>query len=314
MTSFVHQSVLLAEAIAALHIKADGTYVDCTVGGAGHSMHIAQKLGAQGKLLGLDQDATALAHATDVLRPYAERVTLVKSNFRHFAAVLAQAHLVSGTIDGVLFDLGVSSPQLDDAQRGFTYWGDAPLDMRMDMTQPLSAQTIVQQWPEEALRNILWTYGEEKFAQRIAQRICHARQQHSITTAQQLVDLIKESIPAAARREGGHPARRTFQALRIAVNDELEAFRSGLEQAFESLAPQGRLVVITFHSLEDRICKQFFLSQMTRCTCPPDFPLCVCHRQSTLKLLTKKPIVPDPTETLHNPRARSAKLRVVQKK
>ncbi|MFU1792789.1 16S rRNA (cytosine(1402)-N(4))-methyltransferase RsmH [Paenibacillus azoreducens] len=314
---FHHITVLKEEATEGLHIKRDGIYVDCTLGGAGHSSLIASKLGEYGRLIALDQDDWALDHAKEKLASYADKVSLVKTNFRHLEETLKglAVPMKDGIpqVDGVLFDLGVSSPQFDEGERGFSYNHDAPLDMRMDQSSELTAWHIVNEWPEQEIARILFQYGEEKFSRRIAKFIIEHREQAPIQTTGQLVDIIKEGIPAAARRTGGHPAKRSFQALRIAVNDELGAFEEALHQAVRCLAPGGRVSVITFHSLEDRICKQIFNSYVGRCTCPPDFPMCVCGGKGELKLVNRKPIVAGEEELSQNPRARSAKLRVAEK-
>ncbi|APO46889.1 16S rRNA (cytosine(1402)-N(4))-methyltransferase RsmH [Paenibacillus sp. FSL H7-0942] len=314
---FHHITVLKEEATEGLNIKQDGIYVDCTLGGGGHSSVIASKLGPGGRLIALDQDDWALDNAREKLAAYGERVTLVKTNFRDLEQVLKDLDvpMKDGVpqVDGILYDLGVSSPQFDEGERGFSYNHDAPLDMRMDQDAMLTAKEIVNEWPEEEIARILYRYGEEKFSRRIARVIVGKRAQSTIETTGELVELIKEGIPAAARRTGGHPAKRSFQALRIAVNDELGAFEEGLHQAVRCLAPGGRVSVITFHSLEDRICKQIFSSYLEKCTCPPDFPLCVCGGKGTLRLVNRKPLIPTETELTENSRARSAKLRVAEK-
>ncbi|WP_019533062.1 16S rRNA (cytosine(1402)-N(4))-methyltransferase RsmH [Paenibacillus ginsengihumi] len=314
---FHHVTVLKQEAVEGLHIKPDGIYVDCTLGGAGHSSEIASRLSLDGLLVAFDQDEIALKHARERLAPAGERVKLVRSNFRYLEEELRAipAAMKEGRpqVDGVLFDLGVSSPQLDEAERGFSYNHDAELDMRMDRSSELTAKAVVNEWPERELARILHEYGEEKFARRIAARIVEARRMRPIETTGELVELIKEAIPAAARRTGPHPAKRSFQAIRIAVNDELGAFEDALEQAIRCLKPGGRAAVITFHSLEDRICKQTFAKYTERCTCPPDFPVCVCGRHGVVKLVNRKPIEPGPEELEANPRARSAKLRIAEK-
>ncbi|WP_340017959.1 16S rRNA (cytosine(1402)-N(4))-methyltransferase RsmH [Paenibacillus sp. FSL H3-0457] len=314
---FHHITVLKEEATEGLNIKQDGIYVDCTLGGGGHSSVIASKLGPGGRLIALDQDDWALDNAREKLAAYGERVTLVKTNFRDLEQVLKDLDvpMKDGVpqVDGILYDLGVSSPQFDEGERGFSYNHDAPLDMRMDQDAMLTAKEIVNEWPEEEIARILYRYGEEKFSRRIARVIVGKRAQSTIETTGELVELIKEGIPAAARRTGGHPAKRSFQALRIAVNDELGAFEEGLHQAIRCLAPGGRVSVITFHSLEDRICKQIFSSYLEKCTCPPDFPLCVCGGKGTLRLVNRKPLIPTETELTENSRARSAKLRVAEK-
>ncbi|OMF13362.1 16S rRNA (cytosine(1402)-N(4))-methyltransferase [Paenibacillus amylolyticus] len=314
---FHHITVLKEEATEGLNIKQDGIYVDCTLGGGGHSSVIASKLGPGGRLIALDQDDWALDNAREKLAAYGERVTLVKTNFRDLEQVLQDLDvpMKDGVpqVDGILYDLGVSSPQFDEGERGFSYNHDAPLDMRMDQDAMLTAKEIVNEWPEEEIARILYRYGEEKFSRRIARVIVGKRAQSTIETTGELVELIKEGIPAAARRTGGHPAKRSFQALRIAVNDELGAFEEGLHQAVRCLAPGGRVSVITFHSLEDRICKQILSSYLEKCTCPPDFPLCVCGGKGSLRLINRKPLIPTETELAENSRARSAKLRVAEK-
>ncbi|MBY0204357.1 16S rRNA (cytosine(1402)-N(4))-methyltransferase RsmH [Paenibacillus cucumis (ex Kampfer et al. 2016)] len=314
---FHHITVLKEEATEGLNIKQDGIYVDCTLGGAGHSSVIASKLGPGGRLIALDQDDWALDNAREKLAAYENQVTLVKTNFRDLEQVLKDLDVPMKDglpqVDGILYDLGVSSPQFDEGERGFSYNHDAPLDMRMDQDALLTAKEIVNEWPEEEIARILYRYGEEKFSRRIARVIVNQRSQSEIETTGELVELIKEGIPAAARRTGGHPAKRSFQALRIAVNDELGAFEEGLHQAVRCLAPGGRVSVITFHSLEDRICKQIFSSYLEKCTCPPDFPLCVCGGKGTLRLVNRKPLIPSEAELTENSRARSAKLRVAEK-
>jgi 16S rRNA (cytosine1402-N4)-methyltransferase len=314
---FHHVTVLKQEAVEGLAIKADGIYVDCTLGGAGHSALILEQLNSSGMLIALDQDDAALAHAKQRLAGKQGQVRLLKSNFRYLREVLSTLPVPKEEglpqVDGILFDLGVSSPQLDEADRGFSYNQDAALDMRMDQSGELTARTIVNEWSERELAKILFEYGEEKFARRIAKTIVAAREQHPVQTTSELAELIKEAIPAAARRTGPHPAKRSFQALRIAVNDELGAFEAALVQAIRCLAPGGRVAVITFHSLEDRICKNIFVQHTARCTCPPDFPMCVCGTKGTVKLIQRKPILPGAEELAENPRARSAKLRIAEK-
>ncbi|MFD0588068.1 16S rRNA (cytosine(1402)-N(4))-methyltransferase RsmH [Paenibacillus sp. GCM10027627] len=314
---FQHTTVLLEEAVDGLAIKPNGIYVDCTLGGAGHSELIASRLGEGGRLIAFDQDDWAHENARKRLSPFMDKVTLVKSNFRYLEQELRGCGVpMSGgvpQVDGILFDLGVSSPQLDEAERGFSYNHDAPLDMRMDRESDLTAHEIVNTWEERDISRILDRYGEEKFARNIAKNIVKQRAVAPIEQTGELAELIKLSIPAATRRTGGHPAKRSFQALRIAVNDELGAEEEALEQSIRCLAPGGRVSVITFHSLEDRICKQLFVKNVEKCTCPPDFPLCVCGSKGILKLVTRKPILPSENELEMNPRARSAKLRVAEK-
>ena len=307
---FVHRSVLLLPTVEALAVRPDGIYLDGTLGGAGHSYEIASRL-TTGRLIGLDRDETALAAAGARLAPFAGRVTLVHSNFADLAQVLDSLDIP--TVDGMLFDLGVSSPQLDDAERGFSYMQDAPLDMRMDRTAGLTAYEVVNTWPEAELKRILYTYGEERYAPRIAAAIAARRTERPIATTLELADLIRSAMPAQALREKQHPAKRSFQAIRIAVNDELGAVERMLASAIDRLNPGGRLAVITFHSLEDRIVKTAFQEAARGCTCPKDFPVCVCGKKPKVKLITRHPIVADEAELAENPRARSAKLRVAEK-
>lgn len=314
---FHHITVLKEEATEGLRIKRDGVYVDCTLGGAGHSARIAANLGEYGRLIALDQDDWALENANTILAPYSDRISLVKTNFRYLEETLKSlaVPMKDGVpqVDGILFDLGVSSPQFDEGDRGFSYNHDAPLDMRMDQSAELTAAHIINEWSEQEIARVLFQYGEEKFSRRIAKIIVARRVEKPIRTTGELVEIIKEGIPAAARRTGGHPAKRSFQALRIAVNDELGAFEDALHQAVRCLAPGGRVSVITFHSLEDRICKQILNSYVGRCSCPPDFPLCVCGGEGQIKLINRKPQIPSDEEVESNPRARSAKLRVAEK-
>ena len=307
---FVHRSVLLLPTVEALAVRPDGIYLDGTLGGAGHSYEIAARL-TTGRLIGLDRDETALAAAGARLAPFAGRVTLVHSNFADLAQVLDSLDIPA--MDGMLFDLGVSSPQLDDAERGFSYMQDAPLDMRMDRTAGLTAYEVVNTWPEAELKRILYTYGEERYAPRIAAAIAARRTERPIATTLELADLIRSTMPAQALREKQHPAKRSFQAIRIAVNDELGAVERMLASAIDRLNPGGRLAVITFHSLEDRIVKTAFQEAARGCTCPKDFPVCVCGKKPKVKLITRHPIVADEAELAENPRARSAKLRVAEK-
>lgn len=310
MTEFHHVSVLLEECLDGLNIRPDGIYVDGTLGGAGHSSQIARRL-TTGRLIGIDRDPVALQAAAERLAPYGDRVTLVHSNFCEIETILRDLNLDG--VDGILLDLGVSSPQLDDESRGFSYMADAPLDMRMNRDDSLSAYDVVNTWPQEELRRILYEYGEERYAPQIAGTICRRREEKPITTTLELVDVIRSAMPAAALREKQHPAKRSFQAIRIAVNDELNAVRQVLEAAIPRLNPGGRLAVITFHSLEDRIVKTAMAAAAKGCTCPPSFPVCVCGKKPTVKLITHKPIVAGDAELAVNPRARSAKLRVCEK-
>lgn len=310
MNSFHHISVLLDECLNGLAIKPDGIYVDGTLGGAGHSSQIAKQL-TTGRLIGIDRDPVALAAAGERLKPYADRVTLVHSNFCEMASVLEDLGIQG--VDGILLDLGVSSPQLDDAQRGFSYMHDAPLDMRMNGEDSLSAKTVVNTWSQDELRRILYTYGEERYAPQIAAAICRARAEKPVETTLELVDIIRSAMPPAALREKQHPAKRSFQAIRIAVNDELGSVEKAMEVAVPLLNPGGRLAVITFHSLEDRIVKLAMADAAKGCTCPPRLPVCVCGNKPKVKLISRKPIVSSEEELEKNPRARSAKLRVCEK-
>lgn len=305
-----HKPVLLEECLDALAIKPDGVYVDGTLGRAGHSLEIVRRL-TTGRLIALDRDETALTAARERLADYMERVTLVHSNFSNLGAVLDE--LGVDAVDGMLFDLGVSSPQLDNASRGFSYKQDAPLDMRMDESAPLTARELVNTLSYEELRRILFEYGEERYAPQIAKAICTTRERKPIETTLELADLIRGAMPAKALREKQHPAKRSFQAIRIAVNDELGELPPMLDAAEGHLKSGGRLAVITFHSLEDRIVKQKLKELATGCICPPEFPVCVCGRKPKVKLVTRKPIVSGETELRDNPRARSAKLRVAEK-
>ena len=310
MSEFHHVSVLLWECIDGLNIKPDGIYVDGTLGGAGHSSQIAARL-VNGRLIGIDRDRVALAAAGERLAPYGERVTLVHSNFCEIKQVLQDLQIPG--VDGILLDLGVSSPQLDDGERGFSYMADAPLDMRMNRNDPLTAYNVVNEWSYEELRRILFDYGEERYAPKIAAAICARREVKPIETTLELVDIIRSAMPAAALREKQHPAKRSFQAIRIAVNDELGAVEKVMRDAIDCLNPGGRLAIITFHSLEDRIVKTGMADAAKGCTCPPNFPVCVCGKKPKVKLITRKPIVSGEEELEQNPRARSAKLRVCEK-
>ena len=310
MSDFYHVSVLLHECIDGLAIKPDGIYVDGTLGGAGHSSQIAARL-TTGRLIGIDRDPVALKAAGERLQPYADRVTLVHSNFCDMAQVLQDLNIPG--VDGILLDLGVSSPQLDDGARGFSYMADAPLDMRMNSQDSLSAHTVVNAWPQEELKRILYTYGEERYAPQIAGAICRRRAERPIETTLELVDIIRSAMPPAALREKQHPAKRSFQAIRIAVNDELGAVEKIMKDAIGLLNPGGRLAIITFHSLEDRIVKNGMADAAKGCTCPPNFPVCVCGKKPKVKLISKKPIISGEEELEINPRARSAKLRVCEK-
>ena len=307
---FHHRSVLLDECIEQLAIRPDGIYLDGTLGGAGHSREIAKRL-TTGRLIGVDRDETALAAAGERLAEFGGRVTLVHSNFKEIDAILDGLG-ISG-VDGMLFDLGVSSPQLDDAQRGFSYLHDAPLDMRMDKKDRLTAREVVNEYPQDELRRILYEYGEERYAPFIAAAIVRRREEAPIETTLELVDVIRSAMPAKALREKQHPAKRSFQAIRIAVNGELAAVEEMMARAIDRLNPGGRLCVITFHSLEDRIVKSAIAQAAKGCTCPPEFPVCVCGKKPLVKNLTRKPIEAGEWELEENPRARSAKLRVAEK-
>ena len=305
---FHHVSVLLEESIEALSVKPGGLYVDGTLGGGGHSSEILRR---GGRLIGIDQDEAAIRAAGQRLAAYAGQFQLVRDNFRNLNDILSR--LGVDLADGFLFDLGVSSPQLDDASRGFSYMQDAPLDMRMDQSAGLTAWDVVNTWSRSELRRILYTYGEERYAPQIAAAIERRREQASIETTLELAEVIRSAMPAQALREKQHPAKRSFQAIRIAVNDELSAVEAGVQAALDHLKPGGRLAVITFHSLEDRIVKLAMQQAAKGCTCPPELPVCVCGKAPTVKLITRKPIVADEAAIQKNPRARSAKLRVAEK-
>ena len=308
--NYGHKPVLLPECLEALAIRPAGLYVDGTLGRAGHSLEILRRL-TTGRLIGIDRDQTAIEAARERLSDYRDQVTLVHGNFNVLGDILQNLG-VDGA-DGMLFDLGVSSPQLDEPQRGFSYMHDAPLDMRMDKISALSAREVINTWSYEALRQILFEYGEERCAPQIARAITRRREEMAIETTGELVEVIRRAMPASALREKQHPAKRTFQAIRIAVNGELDALPPMLEAAAQWLRPGGRLAVITFHSLEDRIVKQVMRSLATGCTCPPEFPVCVCGKKPKWKLITRKPITASAAELAENPRARSAKLRVAER-
>ena len=297
-------------AVEALAIRPDGIYLDGTLGGAGHSYEIASRL-TTGRLIGLDRDEVALAAARERLKPFSDRVTLVHSNFQALSAVLDDLGIAK--VDGMLFDLGVSSPQLDDKERGFSYMADAPLDMRMDRSEGLTAYDVVNTYDQESLKRILYTYGEERYAPKIAAAIVKRRAEKPIETTLELAEIIRGAMPPQALREKQHPAKRSFQAIRIAVNDELTAVERMLASAIDRLNPGGRLAVITFHSLEDRLVKSAMQEAAKGCICPPDFPVCVCGKTPKVKILTRHPIVADEAELAENPRARSAKLRVAER-
>ncbi|PNZ46892.1 16S rRNA (cytosine(1402)-N(4))-methyltransferase RsmH [Staphylococcus simulans] len=307
---FHHVSVMLKETIDELNIKEDGVYVDCTLGGAGHALYLLNQLNDKGHLIAIDQDMTAIENAKEVLKDHLDRVTFVHSNFREINQILDDLNIEK--VDGIYYDLGVSSPQLDVPERGFSYHQDARLDMRMDQTQPLSAYEVVNDWPYESLVRIFYRYGEEKFSKQIARRIEKTREHEPIETTLQLVDVIKEGIPAKARRKGGHPAKRVFQAIRIAVNDELKAFEDSLEQAIERVKVHGRISVITFHSLEDRLCKQIFQEYEKGPEVPRGLPIIPEEYTPKLKRVNRKPITATDDDLAENNRARSAKLRVAE--
>ena len=307
---FKHVSVLLNECIEGLNIKPNGTYVDCTLGGAGHSSHILKNLSKDGVLVGIDQDRDALTAAKERLKDY-DNVRYVHSNFYNIDNILSDLDIEK--VDGILMDLGVSSYQLDEASRGFSYMQDAPLDMRMNRDNDFSAYDIVNNYSEEQLYKIIKDYGEERFAKRIANFIVNAREINPIQTTLELVEIIKNASPAKARREGPHPAKRTFQAIRIEVNSELKILNKTIEDGVERLNKGGRMVIITFHSLEDRIVKLKYRELENPCTCPKEFPMCVCGKKPTIKVLTRKGLAPSKEEIEENPRSRSAKVRILEK-
>ena len=307
---FHHVTVLLDETVNAVVMNPSGKYVDCTLGGAGHSQRVLTKLDATGKLICFDQDDKAICYAKEIFGRD-KRITLVNRNFEYLEETLKELDLLP--VNGILFDLGVSSPQLDEAERGFSYMQDAPLDMRMDPLSALTARELVNTWSEEELAQVIWKYGEEKWSKRIAQFIVRMRNERTLETTGDLVEVIKAAVPAAVRRSGPHPAKRTFQAIRIAVNDELGVLDRVLDQALRCLDHGGRIGVITFHSLEDRIVKDRMKSWLGRCTCPPELPICRCDAKAIAKVLTRKPILPSEEEVEQNPRSRSAKLRVAEK-
>ncbi|KPV45312.1 16S rRNA (cytosine(1402)-N(4))-methyltransferase RsmH [Alicyclobacillus ferrooxydans] len=309
---FEHETVLLTELVDSVLPKSGGVYMDCTVGGGGHTKLLLDKSAPAGLVIGFDQDNTALEFTRRKFADYGERVTLVHANFREIRRVAASLQVEA--VDGIVFDLGVSSPQFDVAERGFSYRADAPLDMRMDQTISKTAADVVNELDEAELAKIFFEYGEERFSRAIARALVRERAKARIETTERLAEIVKLSIPAAARRSGPHPARRVFQALRIEVNDELGALDEALDGAFEILAPGGRIGVITFHSLEDRIVKRRFAKWCKGCTCPPEFPVCVCGKEPLADLVTRKAITPGEVELSRNQRSRSAKLRVVQKR
>ena len=307
---FEHKSVLLYETVDSLNIKPDGIYVDGTLGGGGHAFEVASRLGENGRLIGIDQDADAIKAATERLEPFKEKVTIVRSNYRNIREVLTGLGIQK--VDGIYLDLGVSSYQLDTAERGFTYRENAPLDMRMDQRNEKTAADIVNDYTEMELFRVIRDYGEDKFAKNIAKHIVRARENGRIETTDQLVEIIKAAIPAKMRQEGGHPAKRTFQAIRIELNKELEVLTESLDTMIDLLNPEGRLSIITFHSLEDRIVKLSFRDNENPCVCPPNLPVCVCGKKSKGKVITRKPIVPADEELEENKRSKSSKLRVFE--
>lgn len=309
---FSHVSVLLEETIDSLNIKPDGIYVDGTLGGGGHSLEICKRLGDGGRLIGIDQDMDAIRAATDRLKNYSDKVTIVHSNYQNIDSVLRDLSI--GGVDGIVLDLGVSSYQLDNADRGFTYREDTPLDMRMDQSQPMTAKDIVNEYSEQELFRVIRDYGEDSFAKNIAKHIVKARQDKPIETTGELNDIIRAAIPTRVRQGGGHPSKKTFQAIRIELNRELDVLEQSLDKMIGLLNPGGRLSIITFHSLEDRIVKNIFRKNMNPCICPPEFPVCTCGRVPTGKVITRKPIVPDAEELSNNKRAKSSKLRVFEKR
>lgn len=308
---FKHVSVLKNECIEGLQIKSSGTYVDGTFGGGGHAMEIISRLNGNGRFVGIDQDQDAVENGRAKLEPYKEKAQLVRDNFSNIISIMKDLHIVS--VDGILLDIGVSSYQLDTGERGFSYMHDAELDMRMDQRNPMTAKRMIAEYSEKELADIIKDYGEERWAARIAQFIVAERKIKPIETTGELVEVIKKAVPKGARKDGPHPAKRTFQALRIAVNNELGILEQAIEDMAGLLAPGGRLCIITFHSLEDRIVKQTFHRLEHPCTCPPEFPVCVCGKKPTIRVITRKPILPSEEELEFNPRARSAKLRILEK-
>ena len=309
--AFEHTSVLLWETIEGLKIKPQGIYVDGTLGGGGHSREIAARLGEGGRLIGIDQDEAAIRAAGERLSPFGEKVSILRGNFRDTRELLAACGV--SQIDGMVLDLGVSSYQLDTQERGFSYRFDAPLDMRMDQRQSLTARDIVNTWEERELFRVIRDYGEDKFAKNIARHIVAARQKKPIETTEELNGIIRAAIPARMRSEKGHPSKRTFQAIRIECNGELQALEDSLEGLIDLLAPGGRICIITFHSLEDRIVKNAFRNAANPCICPPEFPVCICGKVSRGRVVTSKPVLPGKEEMEVNPRAKSAKLRIFEK-
>ena len=308
--NFEHTPVLLKEAIDGLNIKEDGIYVDGTLGGAGHSLEIVKRL-TSGKLIGIDQDLDAIGKAREVLKDGSDKIILVHDNYVNIEEILSSLHIEK--VDGILLDIGVSSHQLDEEERGFSYNKDAPLDMRMDETQDFTAWDVVNKYSEEELKRIIWDYGEERWAKRIAEFIVNVRETQPIDTTLQLVDVIKKAIPKKVRMEGHHPAKKTFQAIRIEVNGELEVLEKSIPKMCRLLNKGGRIAIITFHSLEDRIVKETFKELNKDCICPPEIPICVCDKKQEIKIITRKPITPTESEIERNPRSRSSKLRIAER-
>ena len=308
---FQHKSILLNECMEGLSIKEDGIYVDGTLGGGGHSFHILERLGERGRLIGIDQDEDAIKAATKRLEAFANKVTIVRDNYEHFQTILSTLSIPK--VDGILLDLGVSSYQFDEADRGFSYRFDAPLDMRMDRRQDFTAKDLINNYSEQELYHIIRDYGEDKFARNIAKRIVKEREKKPIETTFELSEIISHAIPMKMRVQGGHPAKKTFQAVRIALNRELEVLEESIEGMIKALKPEGRLCIISFHSLEDRIVKKAFRTAEDPCICPKDFPICTCGRKSLGRVISKKAIIPSDLEMEENPRARSAKLRIFER-
>jgi S-adenosyl-methyltransferase mraW len=308
---FQHKSILLNECMEGLFIKEDGIYVDGTLGGGGHSFHILERLGERGRLIGIDQDEDAIKAATKRLEAFANKVTIVRDNYEHFQTILSTLSIPK--VDGILLDLGVSSYQFDEADRGFSYRFDAPLDMRMDRRQDFTAKDLINNYSEQELYRIIRDYGEDKFARNIAKHIVKEREKKPIETTFELSEIISHAIPMKMRVQGGHPAKKTFQAVRIALNRELEVLEESIEGMIKALNPEGRLCIISFHSLEDRIVKKAFRTAEDPCICPKDFPICTCGRKSLGRVISKKAIIPSDLEMEENPRARSAKLRIFER-
>jgi len=308
---FQHKSILLNECMEGLFIKEDGIYVDGTLGGGGHSFHILERLGERGRLIGIDQDEDAIKAATKRLEAFANKVTIVRDNYEHFQTILSTLFIPK--VDGILLDLGVSSYQFDEADRGFSYRFDAPLDMRMDRRQDFTAKDLINNYSEQELYRIIRDYGEDKFARNIAKHIVKEREKKPIETTFELSEIISHAIPMKMRVQGGHPAKKTFQAVRIALNRELEVLEESIEGMIKALKPEGRLCIISFHSLEDRIVKKAFRTAEDPCICPKDFPICTCGRKSLGRVISKKAIIPSDLEMEENPRARSAKLRIFER-